>query len=153
MKTLAEIFYDAILADDDLMTTTGGRVVSTCFEIPPGNEDNTPLPNIIITNDGFTNNKSTKDVVWESDEDVVAATVNVAAGSPQEVDAIVAMVRKAIETYVCSMYASGQDTPELQEGFPQSNGIAWDWVKPCYYQEIVYSCVTKKFQGNEQEDN
>ena len=93
MKTLAEIFYDAIQADTELMEAIGSRVVSTCFEVPPDELDNTPLPNIIITNDGFQNNTSTKDCVWESDEDAVQASVDVAASSPQEVDSLVAKVK------------------------------------------------------------
>ena len=64
MKQVDEIIYDAIKADSDLMTAIGGRVVSTCFEIPPTDEDNTPLPNIIITDDGFQNQQTTKDCVW-----------------------------------------------------------------------------------------
>ena len=49
MKTVDELIYEAIKADEQLMQTIGGHVVSTCFEIPPDQEDNTPLPNIIIT--------------------------------------------------------------------------------------------------------
>ena len=57
MKQVDEIIYDAIKADSDLMAqlayqkpdgSTGYAVVSTCFEIPPDEMDNTPLPNIII---------------------------------------------------------------------------------------------------------
>ena len=141
MKTLSEIFYDAIKADSDLMETIGNRVVSTCFEIPPTDEDNTPLPNIIITNDGFQSNSSTKDCVWESDEDVVSATVDIAAGSPDELDSLVAQVRKAIGTYITTMYDNGEVTPELQPGSPSSTGIEWDWMKPCYFQKITYQCI------------
>ena len=162
MKTLAEIFYDAIMADSDVLdaisfiTPTGNEdyaIKSTCFEVPPGELDNTPLPNIIISDDGFVNSHSTKDVVWESDEDVVQATVDIAACSPDEVSVLVAKVRKAIENHICSMYASGQDTPQLQEGFPTSQGIEWDWAKPCYFQKIVYQCVTTKFEDDDKENN
>jgi len=153
MKTLAEIFYDAIKADATLMEAIGNRVTSTCFEVPPDELDNTPVPNIIITDDGFVNSHSTKDVVWESDEDVVQATVDIAAGSPGEVNQLVSSVRKAIETYIVQMYQSGQGTPELQEGYPTSQGIEWDWMKPCYYQKVMYQCVTTKIDDDEQENN
>jgi hypothetical protein len=59
MKTVDELIYEAIKADEQLMQTIGGRVVSTCFEIPPDQEDNTPLPNIIITDDALQNNVTT----------------------------------------------------------------------------------------------
>ena len=153
MKTLAEIFYDAIMADSELTEAVGGRVVSTCFEVPPDELDNTSLPNIIITNDGFQNNTSTKDCVWESDEDTVQASVDVAANSPQEVDSIVAKVRKAIDTYITTMYNNGNAIPELQPDSPSSQGIEWDWVKPCYYQRVMYQCVTTKIDDDEQESD
>ena len=35
------------------MEAIGGRVVSTCFEVSPDEADNTELPNIIVTDDGF----------------------------------------------------------------------------------------------------
>ena len=151
MKTLAEILYDAIKADCDIMTALGSRVVSTCFEVPPDQEDNTDVPNIIITNDGFQNNNSNKDCVWESDEDAVQATVDIAASSPQEVDSLVAQVRKAIETYITNIYESGEEIPELQPGSPSSQGIEWDWMKPCYYQKVTYQCITKKYTEDEQD--
>jgi len=151
MKTLAEIFYDAISADNDLMTAIGGRVVSTCFEIPPDELDNTPLPNIIITNDGFQNNFDTKDDIWESNVDSVQASVDVAASSPHEVDELVSKIRKAIQTYIMDMYEDGEEIPELQPGFPSSQGIEWDWVKPCYHQNVTYQCIIQKTDDDEQD--
>lgn len=153
MKTLAEIFYDAIQADLTLVEAVGGRIVSTCFEVPPDVLDNTPLPNIIVTNDGFQNNTSTKDLVWESDEDMVQASVDVAANSPQEVDRLVYLVRKAIETHITTMYNNGDEIPSLQEGSPSSQGIEWDWMGPCYHQRITYQCVQPKFTEDEQEES
>ena len=62
-KTLAEIFFDAIKADTDLMQHIESRITSTAFEIPSGqNDDNTPVPNIIVIDDGFQNNASNKEL-------------------------------------------------------------------------------------------
>ena len=55
MKQVDEIIYDAIRADEELMTAISGHVVSTCFEVSPTDADNTPLPYIIVTDDGFQN--------------------------------------------------------------------------------------------------
>ena len=151
MKTLAEIFYDAIQADSELMEAIGSRVVSTCFEVPPDELDNTPLPNIIVTNDGFQNNYDTKDDVWESNVDMVQASVDVAASTPQEVDDLVAKVRTAIQSYILDMYEDDENIPELQPGFPSSQGIEWDWIKPCYYQKITYQCIIQKTDDDEQD--
>ena len=146
MKQVDELIYDAIQADESLMTMIGGRVVSTCFEIPPDELDNTPLPNIIITDDGMQNNVTTKDCVWEGGEDQVQVTVDVAAASPEEVKAIMRRVRKAVEVYMASL---GSDMPELVN--LTAGQMAWDWLKPCYYKPLIYQCVTKADIDDEQE--
>lgn len=139
MKSVDEIIYDAICADTALMEAIGSRVVSTCFEVPPAEADNTPLPNIIVTDDGFQNQVGTKDCVWESGEDRVQVTVDVAADSPKEVKRLIRMVRRAVENHIILMSATDGCIPELDS--LSSNGIAWDWMKPCYYQQITYQCT------------
>ena len=146
MKQVDELIYDAIQADESLMTMIGGRVVSTCFEIPPDELDNTPIPNIIITDDGMQNNVTTKDCVWEGGEDQVQVTVDVAAASPEDVKAIMRRVRKAVEVYMASL---GSDMPELVN--LTAGQMAWDWMKPCYYKPLIYQCVTKADIDDEQE--
>lgn len=148
MKQLDEIIYDAIKADAQLMEAIGSRVVSTCFEVSPLDTDNTPLPNIIVTYDGFQNNLSTKDDIWESDEDTVQATVDIAAASPAEVKRLVSRVRRAVRDYIIAMYDGGEDIPQLQS--LTSGGVAWDWNKPCYYEQLTFQCLTT--QDNEQEE-
>jgi hypothetical protein len=48
------------------------------------------------------------------------------------------MVRKAIANYIASQSANGEDIPYLQS--VQTNGVAWDWMKPCYHSTITYQC-------------
>jgi hypothetical protein len=139
MKSVDEIIYDAICADTALMEAIGSRVVSTCFEVPPAEADNTPLPNIIVTDDGFLNLNGTKDCVWESGEDRVQVTVDVAADSPKEVKRLIRMVRRAVENHIILMSATDGCIPGLDS--LSSNGIAWDWMKPCYYQQLSYQCT------------
>ena len=151
MKQLDEIIYDAIKADADIMAAVSNRVVSTCFEIPPTDEDNTPIPNIIITDDGMLNQQTTKDCVWEAAEDSVTVGVDVAAASPQEVKQLIRKVRRAIESYVSTMYSQGEDIPELTS--LTSDGLAWDWMKPCYYQRLSYQCIINTdIEEDEQEE-
>ena len=149
MKQVDEIIYDAIRADAVLMEAIGNRVVSTCFEVSPTEADNTPLPNIIVTDDGFQNQTGTKDNVWESNEDRVQAGVDVAAESPKEVRRLIRMVRRAIEQYVVGLYTKGEKIPTLEQ--LSSSGIAWDWMRPCYYQQLTYQCSTKADIDNEQD--
>lgn len=147
MKQVDEIIYDAICADAALMEAIGNRVQSTCFEVSPTEKDNTPLPNIIVTDDGFQNQQTTKDALWESSEDRVQVGVDVAAESPREVQRLIRMVRRAVERYVAQMYTQGESIPELEQ--LSSDGLAWDWMRPCYYQRLAYQCITNVDQDNE----
>ena len=161
MKKLNEIIYDAISADETLMAKiayakqtggTGYAIKSTCFEVPPEELDNTPLPNIIITNDGFQAQIFTKDDIWDSDTDTVQATVDIAANSPEEVEQMIDMARKAVNDYIHTMYESGQDIPTLKS--LNSDGVQWDWMKPCYYQKLYYTCdVAVDLDADNTEDN
>ena len=135
---LDEIFFNAIMADADLVLAVGGRVESTCFEVSPDETDNTLLPNIIITDDGLTNQPDSKDVEWESREDRVQASVDVAAEDPKQVKQLIGMVRKAIANYIQALDDQGEDIPYLQS--IQTAGVAWDWMKPCYHDVITYTC-------------
>ena len=128
MKELDEIIYDALTADNGIGLLLRGGIHSTCIEVPPTEDDNTPLPYIIITDDPFQNETGTKDDLWESDTDRVQASVEIAANSPAEVKQLRRMVRQAIAAHVASLpYA---DTPQLVSS--SNDGIAWDWLKPCY---------------------
>jgi hypothetical protein len=126
------------MADADLVLAVGGRVESTCFEVSPDDADNTLLPNIIITDDGLTNQPDSKDVEWESREDRVQASVDVAAETPKQVKQLIGMVRKAIANYIQTLDDQGEDIPYLQS--IQTAGVAWDWMKPCYHDVITYTC-------------
>lgn len=135
---LDELFFNAIMADADLVLAVGGRVESTCFEVSPDETDNTLLPNIIITDDGLTNQPDSKDVEWESREDRVQASVDVAAENPKQVKQLIDMVRHAIANYIQALNDQGEDIPYLQS--VQTAGVAWDWMKPCYHDVITYTC-------------
>lgn len=131
------IIYNAICADADLMEAIGTRVKSTCFEVSPDEQDNTPLPYIIVTDDGFRMQPNNKDCVWEGTEDQWQATVIVSADSPNEVQQLIKSVRRAVENYVVALYQAGNQTPTLES--LQASQLAWDWTKPCYYQELSYN--------------
>ena len=148
---LDELFFNALMEDADLVLAVGGRIESTCFEVSPDEQDNTPLPCIIVTDDGLTNQPDTKDAVWEGSEDRVQASVEVDAKDPKDVKALIRMVRKAIANYIEGMEARGEDIPYLQS--LQTNGVAWDWMKPCYHSTITYQCDVENTEDDEQESN
>ena len=149
MMELDELFFNALKADANLVAAVGERIESTCFEVSPDGDDNTPLPCIIVTDDGLTNNQQTKDNVWESDEDRVQASVEVDAESPKAVKRLIRMVRRAINNYVNSLAEQHEDIPYLLS--VQTNGVAWDWMKPCYHSTITYTCDIASKYDDEQE--
>ena len=152
MKELDEILYDALLADEDLMDATEGRIESTCFEVSPDEQDNTQLPCIIVMDDELQNSGATKDSCWESEEDRVQASVEIDGRSPREVKRLRRMVRRAIASHIQAMAENDEETLSLQN--VQCNGIAWDWMKPCYHTTITYVCdINNHLNDDEQEDN
>ena len=140
MLRLDEIFYKAITADADLMQAVGGRVKSTCFEVSPEETDNTPLPYIIIIDEGKQPAQTTKDDEWMPNQWRVGAGVEVGAKSPNEVDAMVMKAMKAIANHISTLASQGEEIPCLNEGFPQTQGVSWDWTKPCYFDVAQYQC-------------
>lgn len=143
-KELDEIFYDALTNDEAIMTLCEGRIFSTCVEVAPVDDDNTPVPYIIITDDPFSNDIETKDDIWEGDTDRVAASVQISANSPYELRMIRRMVRKAIAEHIT----------QVQERIPflyslNNDGISWDWTKPCYYDALHYSADMQVDLSNE----
>lgn len=139
MIALDEILFNALRSDAVLMEDVGGRIVSTCFEVGPDKPDNTDLPCIIVMDDGFQNNPDTKDCEWEAYEDRVTASVEVDAKSAKAVKALIRKVRHAIANYIQTLYNEGEEIPKLESIV--SNGIAWDWMKPCYHSTLTYNCI------------
>ena len=135
---LDEIFFNALMTDADLVQAVGGRIESTCFEVAPDDTDNTQLPNIIITDDGLTNQPTSKDMEWEAEIDRVQASVDVAAEDPKQVKQLIRMVRKAIANYMEALDPKKDEIPCLQS--LQTTGVQWDWTKPCYHSVIIYQC-------------
>ena len=138
---LDELFFNALMEDAELVLSVDGRIESTCFEVSPDEKDNTPLPCIIVTDDGLANQPTDKDVEWESSEDHVQASIEVDGRNPKEVKELVRMVRKAIATYIASLQEKEEEIPTLTS--IQTNGVAWDWMKPCYHETITYQCDVK----------
>ena len=140
MLRLDKLLFDAIVADEELMQAVGGRVKSTCYEVSPDEQDNTPLPYIIVIDEGKQPAQTTKDDEWMPSQWRVGAGVEVGAKSPNEVDALIMKAMKAIAEYISTLASQGEEIPWLNEGFPQTQGVQWDWTKPCYWDIAHYQC-------------
>ena len=151
MQRLDKILFDAITADADLMQAVGGRVKSTCFEVSPDEQDNTPLPYIVIRDLGKQPSQTTKDDEWMPSQWNVGAGIEVGAASPNEVDALVMKAMKAIANHISTLASQGDEIPYLNEGFPQTQGVDWDWTKPCYWDLAQYQCDVN-YNDDEQDE-
>jgi len=151
MLRLDKIFFDAITADAELMQAVGGRVKSTCFEVSPDEQDNTPLPYIVIRDLGKQPSQTTKDDEWMPSQWNVGAGVEVGAASPNEVDTLVMKAMKAIANHISTLASQGDEIPYLNEGFPQTQGVDWDWTKPCYWDLAQYQCDVN-YNDDEQDE-
>ena len=140
MLKLDQLIYNAIYADSELMTTIGGRVESTCFEVSPNAKDNTPLPYIVIRDEGKQPAQATKDDDWMPSMWQMGAAIEVGAKDPKEVDDIAMMAMRAVNNYITDLYNQGEYIPNLLEGFPKTDGVEWDWMKPCYWDLVHYQC-------------
>lgn len=152
MLRLDKIFFDAITADADLMQAVGGRVKSTSFEVSPTEQDNTPLPYILIMDEGKAPSQTTKDDGWMPYMWRVGAGVLVSANSPNEVDALVMKAMRAIANHIASLAAQGKDIPQLLEGMPQTQGVQWDWEKPCYFDAAHYQCDVENTNDDDDDE-
>ena len=151
MLRLDKIFFDAIVADTDLMQAVGNRVKSTCFEVSPEDTDNTPLPYIVIRDLGKQPAQTTKDDEWMPSQWNVGAGIEVGAASPNEVDALVMKAMKAVANHISTLASQGEEIPYLNEGFPQTQGVDWDWTKPCYWDLAQYQCDVN-YNDDEQDE-
>jgi len=148
MQELDELIYAALTSDTELMKETGERIRSTCFEVPPTQEDNVKLPYIIITDDPMQNEIETKDDEWEGESDIVQASVIINAKSPKEVKRLRRTVRHIIAEYVVAM---DSEMPPMLRSL-SNDGIAWDWTKPCYYDTLHYQCEMYIKEEDDEQD-
>lgn len=135
---LTDILLAAIKANQELIAITGGRVFDTANEVPVYNQDNTPVPYLVVVEKAATNDQGTKDWMWEGQSDRCAASIIICANTPGEVRAIRRKVRAAVEDYIVTMANQGETIPTLMSS--SYEGVAWDDLKPCYNDAINYQC-------------
>ena len=141
MKAIDEIIYEALKADEQLTTATDGRVMSTCIEVPPTDADNTPLPYIIVSFDGLTNDVETKDDPFEGDTDHVSIGIEIAARTRIELGVLADRVRKAVHSYCLQAIENNDTLGEVPEDYTFSaQAVNYDSMKPCYWQILNYQC-------------
>ena len=126
----------AIQSDASLMQKIGGRLYGTAIELPDEDLDNVPVPYVIVTFNGLTNDQGTKDDRYESRYDKVEIGVEVTAKTLDELHVLTEMVRDTIISYLRSR------TTAVDDYLFTAEGIQYDSMKPCYWQVLRYQCDT-----------
>lgn len=147
MQKLYEIIYNAIKADTALCELVGGRVKSDCYEVSPDSRDNTPLPYIIVADGGLKPADTTKDDGWLPSAFQHHAGVEIAAVNSNQVSDLTLLVMRAVANY---MQTLERPMVWLSPGFPTTEGTAWDWTKPCFFDTIHYQAEIKTPKQSEQ---
>ena len=126
----------AIQSDASLMQKIGGRLYGTAIPLPDENADNVPVPYVIVTFNGLTNDQGTKDDRYESRYDKVEIGVEVTAKTLDDLHVLTEMVRDTILSYLRSR------TTAVDDYLFTAEGIHYDSMKPCYWQVLRYQCDT-----------
>jgi hypothetical protein len=148
------IFITALQSNSELLEALGydpetgenARLYCTAIPLPDEDADNVPVPYVIVTFDGLTNDQGTKDDRYESEYDTVNIGVEVTARNINELHDMTQMVRDTILSYLRS-----NDTAIMDYNFAAQQ-IQFDSMKPCYWQVLTYQCDVNNTNDDEQDE-
>lgn len=148
------IFVHALQQNSSLMAKLpAGDVYNTAIALPEQDAENAPVPYIIVTYDGMSNDQTTKDS-YESEYDSVTIGIEVAAQTRGQLCEIVEAVRATVLEYFTDLQndESSDYYPLLPLDYQlTATGVRYDDMKPCYWQILNYQCETKVYGKNEEE--
>ena len=144
---LLEKLTEYIDDDDNIQYDETPRLYGTAIGLPDDDADNVPVPYVIVTFDGLTNDQGTKDDRYESEYDRVNIGVEVTAKTLDDLHDLTQMVRDTILSYLRT-----NDTAIIDYQFAAQQ-IQYDSMKPCYWQVLTYQCDVINSNDDEQESN
>ena len=145
-RDLLEKLTESIDDDGTTVIDETPRLYGTAIGLPDEDADNMPVPYVIVTFDGLTNDQGTKDDRYESEYDTVNIGVEVTAKTLDDLHDLTQMVRDTILSYLRT-----NDTPIMDYNFAAQQ-IQYDSLKPCYWQVLTYQCDTINTHDDEQEE-
>ena len=139
------IFVKALRANADLMAQlAAGDVYNTSIALPDEDLNNAPLPYIIVSFDGLTNDVETKDDPYEGDSDRVTISIEIAAKTRPELGKLAEDVRRQVHQYFVDADPTDEDADMIPLDYQFSaQQVNYDQMKPCYWQVLTYQCDTK----------
>ena len=142
---LLEKLKESVDDDGTTVIDENPRLYGTSIALPDEDVDNVPVPYVIVTFDGLTNDQGTKDDRYESEYDTVNIGVEVTAKTLDDLHEITQMVRDTILSYLRT-----SDTAIIDYQFA-ARQIMYDPDKPCYGQVLTYQCDTLNTNDDEQD--
>jgi hypothetical protein len=138
------IFVKALRDDEELMAKlAAGDVYNTAIALPDEDLDNAPLPYVIVSFDGLTNDIDTKDDPYESDSDAVNISIEIAARTRPELCQLAEAVRHQVHQYFLDADPTDEDADLIPHDYQFSaQAVNYDSLKPCYWQVLTYQCDT-----------
>ena len=138
------IFVKALRADEELMAKlAAGDVYNTAIALPDEDLDNAPLPFVIVSFDGLTNDVETKDDPYEGDSDDVTISIMIAARNRSELGQLADAVRHQVHQYFLDADPTDDDAELIPHDYQLSaQAVIYDSSKPCYWQVLTYQCDT-----------
>ena len=144
---LLEKLTESIDDDGTTVIDETPRLYGTAIGLPDDDADNVPVPYVIVTFDGLTNDQGTKDDRYESPYDTVNIGVEVTAKTLDDLHTLTQMVRDTILSYL-----RANETAIMDYNFAAQQ-IQYDSLKPCYWQVLTYQCDVINTNDDEQESN
>lgn len=139
------IFVRALRENTELIAKLpAGDVYNTAIALPEEDAENAPLPYIIVSFDGLTNDQTTKDG-YESDYDTVNIGVEVAAATRDQLFDLTQSVRDTVLSFFESLQSDPTDDDFSLVPLDyqlSATGVRYDDQKPCYWQILNYQCDT-----------
>ena len=148
------IFVKAIRSNTTLIAQLpAGDVYNASIAVPDIDLDNAPVPYVIVSFNGLTNETLTKDEMYEGSTDRVQIGVEVAAKTRPQLGALVASIRKTIREFFINASPTDEDFRLVPVDYQFSaQGVLYDSDKPCYWQVLNYNCETNIDEDEQEED-
>ena len=138
------IFVKALRSNDELIEQMpAGDVYNTAIALPEEEADNAPVPYIIVSFDGLTNDVETKDDPYEGESDDVTISIMIAARTRSELGQLADAVRQQVHRYFVDADPTDEDADLIPHDYQFSaQEVIYDSSKPCYWQVLTYQCDT-----------
>ena len=135
------IFVKALQANAELMAQLpAGDVYNPSIPLPDEELDNAPIPFIIVSFGGLSNDQSSKDG-YEGYSDIVNISIDVVAKTRQQLGELADQVRSTIREY----FENLSETDKYYDLVPNdyqfsAQDVQYDYRKPCYFQTLNWEC-------------